>query len=368
MATIFISYNRKSEVITKTLIDDMQELGYTIWFDHEISGGQQWWDKILAKIRECDVFLFVTDQESLNSTACKREYSYAADLGKSILPVLVSEEVHVNLLPPELSAIQFVDYRTYDTRAVLRLARALGSLPSSKPLPDPLPAPPEIPVSYLGSLVKQLESDEPMSFAGQSAMLIDLKRSYLDPETTGDARKLLEVLRKRQDLLATVAREIDELLDKKIKATSTDSRDQGTDQRPTANRSKEPIRKKSKPKKLDDDSLYAQLTADNDKSHALKNIIVGTWTVQISQILTGSMSSTFTFSPNGTFSGQLFSAMGIIPVQGQWTIQSFMLSLRGYQTLMFMNYPYSADITFMTIFTNRLEGNSQAGESILMTR
>ena len=90
MANIFISYNRQSETVVRTLSEDIEALGHTVWFDQELSGGKEWWDQILASVRDCDVFVFVLDPESLESKACKLEYGYAADLDKSILPVLVS--------------------------------------------------------------------------------------------------------------------------------------------------------------------------------------------------------------------------------------------------------------------------------------
>lgn len=212
MANIFISYNRKSEAIARTLAGDIETLGHTVWFDHELSGGQAWWDQILVRVRDCTVFVFVLDLAALNSTACKREYGYAADLGKPILPVLVSEGVRENLLPPALSKIQFVDYRKRNPDAAFRLARALATVPPPRPLPDPLPSPPEAPVSYLGSLVELVETTNTLSYEDQSGLLIKLKRSLRDPATTDDSRMLLECLRKRDDLRAIVRDEIDELL------------------------------------------------------------------------------------------------------------------------------------------------------------
>jgi hypothetical protein len=211
MASIFVSYNRRSEGIAGTLVDDIERLGHTVWFDHELSGGQVWWDQILARIRDCNVFVFVLNRESLASTACKREYGYAADLGKPILPVLVSGEVSVNLLPPALTEIQFIDYIKQDREAAFRLARALTTVPPPKPLPDPLPVPPGVPVSYLGGLAEQIERASTLSYEDQSALLVDLKRGLRDPETASDSWTLLEKLRKRRDLLATIADEIDEL-------------------------------------------------------------------------------------------------------------------------------------------------------------
>jgi len=225
MTKNFISYNRHSENVAKTLANDIEALGHTVWFDQELSGGQAWWDQILAKIRDCDVFVFILDPESLKSTACKREYGYAADLGKPILPVLVSKEVSTNLLPPALSQIQFVDYRDLDRDAAFCLARSYTTISPHKPLPDPLPDSPDVPISYLGNLTVRVETASTLSYEEQSALVVDLKRSLRDPETVDDAHTLLVRLRKRRDLLAAIADEIDELLSgtKEISSIEFDS-------------------------------------------------------------------------------------------------------------------------------------------------
>jgi uncharacterized protein YecT (DUF1311 family) len=212
MANIFISYNHHVKEITTNLDNDIKALGHTVWYDQELSGGQAWWDKILASIRNCDVFVFVLDPMTLNSAACKSEYGYAAALGKTILPVLVSEGVSIKLLPHELLLIQYVDYKKQDREAALRLAKAFTTIPPSKPLSDPLPLPPEAPISYLGSLAEQVETTAALSYERQSALLLELKKSLRDQETTDDTRTLLVKLRKRHDLFETVAEEIDELL------------------------------------------------------------------------------------------------------------------------------------------------------------
>ena len=212
MAAYFISYNRQSEAIVETLAADVEALGHDAWFDRELSGGQRWWDRILAQIRNCEVFVFALAPQALNSTPCAREYQYAAYLGKPILPVLVADGVSTNLLPPALSALQFVDYRKRDPDTVLRLARAISHIPPPKPLPDPLPEPPELPLSHLGRLHGQVSATSDLSFQEQSALVVDLKSALRDPETHQDARTLLDTLIKRRDLYARISREIDEIL------------------------------------------------------------------------------------------------------------------------------------------------------------
>jgi len=221
---IFISYNRENKAIAESLARDIEAIGHKVWYDQELSGGQAWWDQILETVRNCEVFVFLLSPEALNSIACKREYGYAGDLGKPILPVLVSESVSLNLLPPALSQIQFVDYRKQDRDAAFSLARALTIIPPAKPLPDPLPPPPESPISYLGSLTELVERTATLSYEKQSALVVDLKRSLRDPRTSDDTRMLLKKLRKRRDLFATIAEEIDELLGGTRKAPSVPPR------------------------------------------------------------------------------------------------------------------------------------------------
>jgi TIR domain len=211
--SVFISYDRDSRALAITLAADIESLGHTAWFDQEISGGLAWWDQILAQVRECDVFLFVLNPETLDSVACKSEYLYAAALGKAILPVLVSDQVAMDLLPPALSLIQFVDYRTTDRDAAFRLARALNSIPPSQPLPESLPTPPPAPISYLGTLAERVDSIS-LSYEEQGALLADLKVTLRDQGVTDHIQELLATLRKRRDLFATFADEIDDLIAK----------------------------------------------------------------------------------------------------------------------------------------------------------
>jgi hypothetical protein len=212
MSKIFISYHRRSQAVADSLVRDLEAMGHTAWFDQELAGGQSWWSRILAMIREADVFLLVLDADSLNSTACKREYGYAADVGKAVVPVLTGDGVSINLLPPALSQIQIVDYRNSDRDGLLRLAKSLTTLPPAGPLPDPLPPAPAVPLSYLGTLTEQIDQAAVLSYEAQSALIVDLRANARDPETRADAITLLRRLRKRRDLFASIGDEIDDIV------------------------------------------------------------------------------------------------------------------------------------------------------------
>jgi hypothetical protein len=212
MARAFISYSSKSKNLVEALVEDIETAGYQAWFDHKLTGGQAWWEQILAQIRECDLFVFALTPDALDSVPCQREYQYAHQIGKNILPVLLTDGVSVNLLPLELSVIQFVDYRHPDRQSGIRLISALNGLPPLKPLPDPLPTSPEVPISYVGNLKDQIEAPGVLTFEEQASLILKLKTLLEETDAPQDAIELLHRFKRREDLLARIDKEIDALL------------------------------------------------------------------------------------------------------------------------------------------------------------
>ncbi len=209
----FLSYSRSDASVEEAVAKDVKFMGHEVWYDREVAGGQAWWNEILQQIRECDLFIFILTPRSLESQACRAEYTYASRLQKRILPVLCHDGVKVNLLPPELSQIQFVDYRAQDKQAAFGMVKAFNGVPEAVPLPDPLPSEPPVPISYLGDLRAQIDSDKALTLAQQRELFFEVKRRLKDSESRDDALELLRLLRGREDLLASVAEEIDTALD-----------------------------------------------------------------------------------------------------------------------------------------------------------
>jgi hypothetical protein len=214
MASVFISYSSKSKDLVSGLADDLEMAGNQIWFDHKLTGGQAWWDQILEQIRQCDLFVFALTPQALDSHPCKLEYTYAHSLNKAILPVLLTDGVSVNLLPSELTTIQFVDYRGDNKQAAFKLMNALNNLPAPQPLPDPMPAPPPVPISYIGNLKDEIDSDKALSFEEQASLLLRLKEHLHKEDEAEDIVQLFDQMRRRTDLYARVGEEIDEVLAK----------------------------------------------------------------------------------------------------------------------------------------------------------
>jgi len=212
MKRVFVSYSRNNLDIVMQLVHDLQSSGIDVWYDQTLTGGQRWWDNILANIRECDVFVFALSPESWDSEACKSELSYVVQLAKPILPVLVSDGININLLSAPLNEIQVADFRGGDKEAIFGLVKSIYSAPPAPALPDPLPASPHVPISYLSTLKERIDSTEPLSSQDQITLLFELEEELREGRSPKEIRDLLLRLRRRDDLLAKISSKIDAAL------------------------------------------------------------------------------------------------------------------------------------------------------------
>jgi len=216
---LFISYSSRDRDGVKSLAQDLESAVKTlphpfefgVWFDQELTGGHDWWNNIISAIYHADLFIFALSPSSLESTPCRLEYTYASQLNKRILPVLLSEGVNPSLLPPELQRIQFVDYRTADKAAYQRLLSAIVNLPAPQPPPNPLPTPPDAPVSPLAQIKAQIEAPT-LDLDSQLKLVYQLRQLLNEPAEAAGARQLLQELSHHRDIRAAVAEDINVIL------------------------------------------------------------------------------------------------------------------------------------------------------------
>lgn len=208
MRQLFISYARENKPDVVALVRDLDALGYQVWLDSSLRGGQKWWDEILQRIAESDVFVAVVSQQTLNSVACRRELEWATALNKSVLPLAVGPLP--DALPRALSTRQITNYSTSAREAAFALAGALSALPSAPPLPTPMPEPPSAPLSYLTDFIDQVAQSAPLTHDQQREILSRLRPALdsADPEEARGARYVLEMFSKREDLYADVGQSL----------------------------------------------------------------------------------------------------------------------------------------------------------------
>ena len=208
--SVFVSYTRKDQARVTTLLTGLRRLGYEVWFDQELSGGQEWWETILGQIRGCDAVLLAVSPAGLESDACRAEIGYARQVGKAVLPVMV-EAVLPALLPRDLAQLQLVDYTGRNQNEAFELLAALKTLPAPGPVPDPLPEPPTLPLSYVNRISEKvdkptLDQDE------QFAVVGGLREALQDSELRDAAIDLLRRFNRRKDLYRGPAKEVDAML------------------------------------------------------------------------------------------------------------------------------------------------------------
>ena len=144
--------------------------------------------------------------------ACQRELKYALELQRTPLPVRMSAKVSPESLPPDLSELQWVDYSRPDKQALKSLQRTLRYLPKAPPLPDPLPDAPAVPISYLSNLRSKIECDSQLQFQDQIQLVFEFRTQFRNGDFIKEILDLLQRLKKRDDLFAKVAQEIDYLI------------------------------------------------------------------------------------------------------------------------------------------------------------
>ena len=88
---------------------------------------------------------------SLASRACRAEYDYAVALARQTV-VLQVVDVDPDDVWPGLVAHQHVDLRLRTVASAISLVTGLAVLPPPPALPNPLPDPPLVPITFLSTL------------------------------------------------------------------------------------------------------------------------------------------------------------------------------------------------------------------------
>ena len=206
---IFLSYARENRASVESLASDLRLMDYEPFFDEQLSGGQGWWEQLLARIEGCEVFVPVLSAQYLESNPCGLEAEYAHSLSKPFLPVSV-DAISPTLFRSYIAEAQWVNYDSSRNSAI-ELMRAFKNVPQCPPLPEAMPERPVVPISYLTTYREQIDSSDDLTRAQQFVLLADL-RARLDGPDGAVVRSLLEKLAKRHDLVVPVAEELNRVL------------------------------------------------------------------------------------------------------------------------------------------------------------
>lgn len=219
---LIVSYTRSDQEAVKPLVEGLRRTGHDVWLDRELTGGESWWASILSHIRASDALILAVSMKELESDACQREVDYARALGKPVLPVMVSP-VTVAQLPSDLASEQFVDFTHPSFETAFMLAGAISKLPTAPPLPDPLPEPPAVPISYLNEIAGRIYGGKVLTLDDQFAIIGRLRQGLQVDADRETATRLLQRLKSRPDTLYAAAREIDATLGEGVKPPTAET-------------------------------------------------------------------------------------------------------------------------------------------------
>jgi len=213
-AGVFLSYSSRDRAQLDNLLSALHRADEVVWFDEELGGGDVWWQKILERIRDCDVFLFALSNSSLQSKPCLAELRYAQALHKPVLPIQIGPVESMRVTP--VAAVEAIDFQNPDADSGIRLITAIQrARQQSAPLPSPSPDEPPVPFAYLMRLATTITSAE-LDQQQQTGLLIELQaviaRDGDDTTTHGDLTQLLRTLRDRPDTTESTRIEAKRLL------------------------------------------------------------------------------------------------------------------------------------------------------------
>ena len=90
MSDIFISYSQKDREVASKLAQELEQLGFTVFYDVEIAAGAVWRDTIMSALQKASVVVVLWSHYSIQSEWVRAEANLALDENK-FLPVLISD-------------------------------------------------------------------------------------------------------------------------------------------------------------------------------------------------------------------------------------------------------------------------------------
>jgi hypothetical protein len=107
---IFISYSRRDKAQVIQLRTDLEFRGLSIWLDlDDIPAGTVWAEEIRQGIDNSRYFMLILSSSSVASEYVEREYRYALEQNKPIIPIMIE----TCAVPTAIEHLQYVDLRNY---------------------------------------------------------------------------------------------------------------------------------------------------------------------------------------------------------------------------------------------------------------
>lgn len=130
----FISYSRQCIGFVDDLAHKLAKQGFNVWLDYlSLVPGRPWLEQIHKGLEEAELLLLVVSPESISSRSVEIEWRHFLEQKKRII-LLVFQAVP---LPPELTNLEWVDFRGGFSSAFKKLSKLINSpIAVEKPAPQ----------------------------------------------------------------------------------------------------------------------------------------------------------------------------------------------------------------------------------------
>jgi hypothetical protein len=215
----FISYSHKDRKKVHHLAFLLTEMGRDPEYDAEFRGGSHWWDEILTKIENSEVFLCVLSPNYINSAICQQELDYAIALNKPILPLQI-RSCNLPSVVREKHCImgEKLSLESIARRVESGLKEIEEAIQHKKfEIPDPLPPRPvwSDPLREWRKRVYEMTSSSTPIQTDNAIAVVTAIREVRDnfPSLADEASQLLNLLRNEPKAPQIVVQEIENILE-----------------------------------------------------------------------------------------------------------------------------------------------------------
>jgi hypothetical protein len=118
----FISYGSADRASANDVAGIVRQLGFSVWWDQEIAGGERWNDEISRQLSAAFLIILINSMNAASSKWVKREISVADNLDKTILPINVETGLNHNDLTVFFYNVQPIERRADDFVSRLRVS------------------------------------------------------------------------------------------------------------------------------------------------------------------------------------------------------------------------------------------------------
>ena len=106
---LFVSYKREEFARVVLTLAQLTDVGYRVWWDAGISGGEEWERRLQERIAACRCVLVFLSEQAVASEHVRAEMQAARRLGKPIVPVRLDRRLEIPAIESVVGKLQLVD-------------------------------------------------------------------------------------------------------------------------------------------------------------------------------------------------------------------------------------------------------------------